>query len=383
MYQFLRVESYARDPKKGANARDVAAEAERKPSHCSHVEKPQAPKILFGSTPTIAVEKAEEWAETHTDPLGRKIRKDGMVLLSGVISYPNHGKEWEEYKADCLEWLKEKYGENLECVVEHTDEEHPHLHFYAVPRQGQSFTFIHDGRAASEKVKKEKGTQGQQKLAFSEQMRLYQDHFYSRVSRKYGLARLGPKRQRLTRDGWKSQQTALQVLAASAKQKYSLEDAQLKGIAKVLLKMGKKDLIGDGRSYRKEDIDKVIRYVEKEVQKGQSKMQGDAVKIVADAIANGAELEKENKDLTAKILELENDFKRKELTLSSQYNIKISDIENEHDNKIRGFKVNVSSLKNQLENANSEIVILTKKNNHLADQNNDLDAQVRNRHGYE
>lgn len=87
--------------------------------------------------------------------------------------------------------------------------------------------------------------------------------------------------------------------------------------------------------------------------------------------------------LTKSLETLENDFKKKEFALMSQHNTKITNIENVYDDKIRSLKTDVSSLRNQLENANSDIVVLTKKNNHLADQNNELDAQVRNRHGYE
>lgn len=384
MHQFLRVETYARQPKEGQNVYGVVAEAERKPSHCSHVKYPEAPKILYGTSPTHALDKAENWASAQKDSLGRKIRKDGMILLAGVISYPRHGKDWEDFKADSVVWLKEKYGENLECIVEHVDEEHPHIHFYAVPKIGQHFNILHEGRAASEKIKKNKGTKKQQELGFSEKMRLYQDHFYSSVSRKYALARLGPKRQRLTRSEWKSQQTALKVLAASSKQRYSLERAELDIISSKLLEMGKKDLLSNSRTYRKEDIDKIIKYVESEVQKGQSHMQVDAVKTVTDAIANSAELQKENEELNATIIDMENDFKKKEMRLTSHYNQENIGIINSSEVERRELSLTVRDLKLTIEGLNSKVSTLTKNNETLSDLNNELDEQLRerNRHAH-
>lgn len=80
---------------------------------------------------------------------GRNCGHDAPVLLAGVISYPERGEDWQEFKETALEWLKGEYGDNLVSVVEHQDEKHPHLHFYAVPKPGQAFNDLHQGRAAS------------------------------------------------------------------------------------------------------------------------------------------------------------------------------------------------------------------------------------------
>jgi hypothetical protein len=39
-------------------------------------------------------------------------------------------------------------------VVEHTDEENPHLHFYIVPKIGQKLDELHDGKKAVLELKK-------------------------------------------------------------------------------------------------------------------------------------------------------------------------------------------------------------------------------------
>lgn len=377
MHQFIRVESYARQPRKGVNIRDIAAEAEREPDHCRHVEQPKAPNILYGSTPTIAVDKAEAWADQFTDSIGRGLRKDGMCLLSGVISYPAHGEEWEGFKKDALAWLKEEYGENLECVLEHTDEAHPHIHFYAVPRQGQHFNTLHSGRAASEKVKKEGGTKGQQRLAFSEVMRKYQDSFHDRVSKKYALSRLGPERQRLTRAEWKLQLKANQVLAASAKAEYEISESNRAIFAEMLKELGKKSIVNDTRSYNESDLIYIAEEALKLGVLGQSQLQVDAVKAVKDSISSKESFELELDKLQQEITSVKNDF---------------SDKSNKKDESIKAAMVNIkaasAALYNDLDNANAKISeletanrTLTDNNNSLADQNNDMIEQLRE-HGH-
>lgn len=44
---------------------------------------------------------------------------------------------WDDYKNDSIKYLKEKYGDKLKSVVEHTDEAHPHFHFYVLQDQGE------------------------------------------------------------------------------------------------------------------------------------------------------------------------------------------------------------------------------------------------------
>lgn len=215
MYQFGHVEAYARKPQKGAwSIRDVAAEAERKREHCMHVEQPQEPIRVFGCSPSEAVEQAEAWGAQAKDAKGRKLRSDAPVLLAGVLSYPRQGEEWPEFKEKALAWLKSEYGDNLVSVIEHQDEQHPHIHFYAVPKPGQSFNNLHQGRAAAAEAKRKGETKAAQQYAHNNAMRDWQDRLYQAVGREFGLARLGPKRQRLTRAEWVAQQAAQKAIAA-------------------------------------------------------------------------------------------------------------------------------------------------------------------------
>ncbi len=216
MYQFGHVEAYARKPQKGAwSIRDVAAEAERKREHCMHVEQPQEPIRVFGCSPSEAVKQAEAWGAQAKDAKGRKLRSDAPVLLAGVLSYPRQGEEWPEFKRKALTWLKSEYGDNLVSVIEHQDEQHPHIHFYAVPKPGQSFNNLHQGRAAAAEAKRKGETKAAQQYAHNNAMRDWQDRLYQAVGREFGLARLGPKRQRLTRAEWVAQQAAQQAILSA------------------------------------------------------------------------------------------------------------------------------------------------------------------------
>lgn len=227
-FQFLHVSTYARErPKKAAKGkdrkwtvRDIAGEVERDPGHSPHVQKPLEPKLVFGMKAREAVKVAEDRAASSTDVSGRKVRKDTPVLLAGVASHPytvdeladpKANRDYEQWKRDTLKWLQAKYGDNLLSVVEHKDEAHPHLHFYAVPDAGKGFNAksLHDGFKAGAEAK----TPPEQQRLYCEGMRGLQDDFFKQVGAKYGHARLGPQRRRLKRSEWLQEQKQLQLLS--------------------------------------------------------------------------------------------------------------------------------------------------------------------------
>lgn len=244
-YQFVHIECYAREEStkgrtqtkknsdgtytskevgkdKRGNVRWVIAEAKREQDSCYHIENPQPPTVLLGNLDQVEQE-AIAWAEEATDAKGRKLRKDAHCLLAGVISLPRSEEEnWEQFKAKAMEWLKEKYGDNLRCVIAHEkDEAHPHLHFYCVAKKGQSFDDLHEGKRAQKELKKRKSeaTKQEQNIAFSEAMRATQDDFSNRVGQRFGLARLGPGRRRLTRAQWQAEQTQAEALQKTLSKK--------------------------------------------------------------------------------------------------------------------------------------------------------------------
>lgn len=228
-YQFIHVEGYARTAGRGKtgghNLASIAAEAERRPGACPHVTDPQPPRVLFGVAPSKAAEGAALWADQAKDARGHKLRRDGLCMLGGVISVPEGFHGWPKYREAAVKWLKQEYGPALVSVVEHVDEGHPHVHFYAVPWQSDRFDSIHPGLRAAAAADPDRGRRNRppaekeagrkaSRLAFMDAMRDFQDRFYRGVGALYGMARLGPKRRRLTRAEWRAEEQQRNELAA-------------------------------------------------------------------------------------------------------------------------------------------------------------------------
>lgn len=219
-YQFIHVEAYSRETSKqktkgkgGLNVRQVIAEAGREPGNCPHVQDVQPPALIFGSL-DLAEAEAVSWAEQATDQQGRKLRKDGHCLLAGVVSLPrSEGESWAEFERRSTAYLQAKYEDRLKAVIAHHDEEHPHIHFYAVPRKGERFEAIHEGQKAAKQAKAEGKLKGEQNTAYIDAMRGLQDDFSKKVGQPLGLARLGPGRRRLTRKAWQAEQAQAKALA--------------------------------------------------------------------------------------------------------------------------------------------------------------------------
>lgn len=216
--QFVHISVYSLHPPKktsrGADRKwsvhEVLAEASREPQACLHVPRPRPPKLLHG--PSLAELEAEIGAihARSTDAAGRRLRKDASVLLAGVASYPRGGIEYGYWKQCTLEWLQIDFGEHLRTVVEHTDEAHPHLHFYVVNPDGGNVKDLHPGFRAAKGAQ----TPKEQRLAYNTAMRLFQDRFWEHVAGPSGLARLGPGRQRMSRAQWTRVKFGLSAQAA-------------------------------------------------------------------------------------------------------------------------------------------------------------------------
>jgi len=223
-YQFIHIEAYARvgsnqkgkEKKRGIS--EIIAEATREPSACPHVSTPVPPTHLYGVPVEEIEEIANDWASTQKDAKGRKLRADGLALLAGVVSVKRDDEDrWPSVRATTLEYLKNKYGERLRSVVEHTDEEHPHLHFYVVPLPGEKFDQVHEGRKASAVAKSEGKKKGEQNTAYIEAMRAFQDEFSETVGLANGMARIGPRKRRLSRAGWHQEKQHYKALADQKK----------------------------------------------------------------------------------------------------------------------------------------------------------------------
>lgn len=209
MYQFAHVNAYSlttpkmrpkvkegqKPPPPKPNVKQILDEATRRPGNCPHVKNPAPPTWLFGNR-RIVEAAIDAYAKTP-DPLGRKKRVDAQVLVAQVHSYPAHGQHYQQWRDELLKHLKKEYGNRLRGVVEHLDEPNPHLHVYIVPDPGQRMADIHPGIRAAEALKDR--PKGEQNRAYCEAMREWQTRVHDEVSVAFGMSRIGPKRQRLTR----------------------------------------------------------------------------------------------------------------------------------------------------------------------------------------
>ena len=203
----------------GWSAQELADEAERKPGACDHVESPQPPILIYGVMPSQAVAQATAWGDGATEGGEKRrtrLRSTSPVMAGGVISMPRSAEDvWPAYRDAAVEALKERYGERLLSVVEHVDEEHPHVHFYLVPKPGEGFGAVHDGYQARQE-ERAKGPGAKVKTAYKEAMATWQDWLYEKVSRHFGLARIGPGRERLSREEYMRQKAIAQAVAEQA-----------------------------------------------------------------------------------------------------------------------------------------------------------------------
>lgn len=112
-----------------------------------------------------------------------------------------------------MRWLKKQYGDRLLSVVDHQDENHPHLHFYAVARDGESFDRLHPGRTAAAAAAARGADKKTQRVEYMNAMRAWQDDFSRECAANFGLARLGPGQRRLSRGEWKREKAQARAFA--------------------------------------------------------------------------------------------------------------------------------------------------------------------------
>ena len=251
-YQFLHIEAYGRKGahKKNSSARkssmnDIRDEMIRAPHACSHVAEPQPPHVLLGMTPDEAFALVNERAASAVDKRGYKLRCDAPVVIVGVASWPelvvdiNNDpealKRYQQWRDETLSWLKRQWSDDLKCAVEHLDEDRPHIHFVVIPKLAPDrrlrIASIHPGHRAAERAAEAGGKGRDQKKAYKEAMARLQDDYYERVSVKFGLLRIGPRLQRLTRAEWKEKKRQAEALAQAHTQVQTFA-SNVKAIAK-------------------------------------------------------------------------------------------------------------------------------------------------------
>ena len=211
--QFVRIQTYARVASKKAqqhenakaaakgkaaktvwNSADVIAEALRDVGACGHVLEPLPPVFHYGTEARMRglVVELEGVANAIYERTGKRPRKDTSHLLAGVLSYPDDapkGARYDEWRERSIKWLHKRYGSNLVAILEHQDEQNPHLHWYCIEPEGLDVKRLHEGWVAKK--------DGQD---YRDAMRLVQDDYHRDVGAYVGLLRIGPGGKRLERD---------------------------------------------------------------------------------------------------------------------------------------------------------------------------------------
>ena len=243
-YQFIHLNAVARQSSRNNNkqsAKNVAAEIERQPHACPHIEEPRPPVHLYGDSPSDAVKFATKQAALAVDKIGRKIRKDALILVAGVASYPIPTKQLTPSDPNLKKWLKlthqfllEKYGDQYKSLEFHGDEFAPHVHFILVPSIGSdgvlNISSVHEGIKARNNVTT--NTAKDKMSAYKAAMRNFQQEYFEKVGKPCGLCKEGPKRRRLTRKEWKAEKVAAErqaeALANIKLAENSVHDSRIK-----------------------------------------------------------------------------------------------------------------------------------------------------------
>ena len=227
----MHLQSYSRKANpRGQSVEQVLAEAARAPVYSKHVIEPRPPSVVYGVA-------ADEVRKLHDQMVadggvevilkdGRKarrgIRKDRHTLMTAVASHPlptdlvntkpDVRADYEIWREHNVAWLKTSFGDKLVSVIEHWDEEHPHLHAYILPLDdatcsARQLNPAWQAKEEAMEVARATGHDNKAALnfgnaAYRAKARELQDHYYEHVSLACGLTRTGPKRERLSRQQW-------------------------------------------------------------------------------------------------------------------------------------------------------------------------------------
>lgn len=199
--QFARVHTYT--PK---TIGGILAEADRQEGATSHIEAPEPPKWITGSSEAVGLAVTAYMSKPATVRLKnggtatRKRRSDHRCLTAGVLSWPDSIElitestgiskllqfvQLDKWIKKSERWLKEKYGDNLVGICVHNDESHPHLHFFIVGdaqrlHPGMKAELVNDTRMTDNKARM---------TAHKAGLKSWLNDYHESVSQHFGLER--------------------------------------------------------------------------------------------------------------------------------------------------------------------------------------------------
>ncbi|NLH79879.1 MAG: hypothetical protein GX458_03415 [Phyllobacteriaceae bacterium] len=229
--QFVHIDAYALAASKGKpSAIGILAEAARAPNASRHIATPLPANVCFGCAPIDVEPILRDRIVAGHDRAGRSVAVSSLVLLTAVASWPvpvevmqsvpERRARYEDWKARTISFFRELWGEALLSVVEHLDEPFPHLHLLAVPPLDPTGVLSVETISAQHRAQGEKrrdgGGRAEQRKAFRAAAVELQDAFHLDVGAPCGLERLGPRRQRLTRQEALARRKVKEAEAAAA-----------------------------------------------------------------------------------------------------------------------------------------------------------------------
>lgn len=202
--QFAHTESFSlnKNPKsKKTDVAGVCGEVTRSPGFCDHVDEVEKPDLIYGINPLeLQTKITVRFKQLKKESKGSGVagpRKDRLVLTAGIFSYPGTETDetFYEWQADCVDYLKKEYGDNLKSVVAHYDESHPHLHFLLCDLK----TLRVDGGLDPAKTAQHEFRQLKKEVTVSQfdALKAFQDRFHAQVGVKYGHERKIGSRDRI------------------------------------------------------------------------------------------------------------------------------------------------------------------------------------------
>lgn len=186
---------------------NIASEVNREPEYSLHVKNAQIPIHFQGiqsdklnsALNEFLADKTDSYKDKNGNEQSRAVRKDKHVLLASVYSWPEPVENYDPVKFKefcnlCIQFFENEHKLDCQSAIIHLDESYPHLHVYGFSTDARAHVA---GWVAKRESIKNGGSEKESNAAFKEAGRLYQDRYHEQVTKKMGLERLGPQRQRL------------------------------------------------------------------------------------------------------------------------------------------------------------------------------------------